>query len=51
MPFPYCEILQQYDEKIDYSLSKIVKKLYTFILKSTSRHFIVSFELFFEFNL
>lgn len=42
MPFPYTEILHESDERIEYSLSKLVGKLYTCILKSTSKHFIVN---------
>ncbi|RZC38340.1 huntingtin-like [Asbolus verrucosus] len=40
MPFPFSEILRKSCDKIEFSLSKIVTKLYNFLLTTTSKHFI-----------
>lgn len=41
MPFPFSNILQKSCDKLEYSLSKIVTKLYHFLLTATSNYFIV----------
>lgn len=43
MPFPFNKLDAQGCERIDFSLSKIVAKLYNIVLTATSKHLIVSY--------
>jgi hypothetical protein len=42
MPFPFSEMLRKGCDKVEFSLSKIITKLYNFLLTATSNYFIVS---------
>lgn len=43
MPFPFNKLDADGCDRIDFSLSKIIAKLYDIILKATSKHLIVSY--------
>lgn len=47
MPFPFNKIDQKNCDKIEFSLSNIVTKLFNFLITATSNSFIVSMAFFF----